>query len=935
MEEKSKKNYKDTLNLPQTDFPMKANLPEREPQILKFWQDSDIYRLTEEKTKGRPSFVLHDGPPYANGDIHVGTALNKILKDIVVKYHSMTGRHSPYLPGWDCHGQPIEHEVEKKLTAEKKKVSQAELRRLCREYALKFVQRQSRQFQRLGVRGDFKRPYLTLDHAYEATNVWAFSRLYQRGLIYKGRKPIHWCYRCQTALAEAEIEYRDEESPSIYVKFPLKSEFSPLKNYSEPKYILIWTTTPWTLPANVAVAVHPAVEYVAVRLEGQIYVLARPLLKNVVGEVGLKKPEVLAEFKGSELENLLCRQPLQDWDSRVVLASYVATDTGTGCVHIAPGHGQEDFQTGLEYSLPTPMPVDEQGVFTKEAGKFAGSHIKEANQVIIDDLRKQGLLPYATTTTHSYPHCWRCKKEVIFRATEQWFVAMDKGKFREEALRAIEKAHWIPGWSVKRITSMVKERPDWCISRQRSWGVPIPVFYCDKCEKEIVTEETLPAVEELFRKEGADSWFTKKPKEILPAGFRCPHCNSTEFRKEEDILDVWFESGISHFAVLKTRLELQWPADLYLEGSDQHRGWFQSSLLASVGAEREAPYKAVLTHGFVVDGEGRKMSKSLGNVIDPLEVIKKSGADILRLWVASSDYSVDIAISEEILEQMSEAYRRIRNSLRFLLGNLYDFDPKRDRLAYQDLEEIDRWALHSLSKLLQQVTEAYESYRFHLVFHRIYNFCVTEMSAFYFDVLKDRLYTAGKDSKIRRSAQTSLFEILMSLVKILSPLLAFTAEETWQSLPEAYREEISVQLCQWPFPKKEFIDKELEERWGKLLKVRGEVSKTLEMARQSRLIGDSLEAGVVIYASGKIYDFLKGYEDYLKTIFIVSEVELEKDVSLAPPEAFQSEIIRDLRVAVSKASGKKCLRCWNWSPSVGQHPEHKDLCGRCVEVVES
>ncbi|MEW6188867.1 MAG: class I tRNA ligase family protein, partial [Actinomycetota bacterium] len=612
----------------------------------------------------------------------------------------------------------------------------------------------------------------------------------------------------------------------------------------------------------------------------------------------------------------------------------VAFDQGTGCVHIAPGHGQEDFDVGLQYGLPAPMPVDSKGFFTKEAGKFRGKHILEANQFIIDDLKKRNLLLYNTTIIHSYPHCWRCKEPVIFRATEQWFISVDKDGLRKGALEEITKVKWIPEWSENRIASMVKERPDWCISRQRSWGVPIPVFYCENCQKPLVSEETIATLADLFKREGADSWFKKSAEEILPTGMVCSSCGSSKFTKETNILDVWFESGISHAAVLKNRSELVWPADLYLEGSDQHRGWFQSSLLTSVGVEDRAPYRVVLTHGFLVDQMGRKMSKSLGNVIDPLEVIKESGADILRLWVASADYTTDIAVSQEILERISETYRRLRNTARYLLGNLHDFDPRKDALRYEDLEEIDKWALLKLHKLLLKVTKAYEEYKFHLVYHAIYNFCVTDMSAFYLDVLKDRLYTSKADSPKRRSAQTVLFEILVNLAKILSPILAFTSEEIWQNIPEEYREEISVQLCPWPKAQKEYLDRDIEEKWDRLLEVRDEALKALEIARDEKLIGNSLEAMVTIYAPSDLYGFLDGYKDILPTIFIVSQVNLSPSTE-APGKAFRSERLKDVSILVLKAVGGKCERCWNFSESVGRDAKHKKLCARCVEVVES
>lgn len=927
VEMEKKLDYKKTLNLPKTDFPMKANLVQKETEILRFWDEMGIYQRLLEARKGKSTFILHDGPPYANGDIHLGTALNKILKDIVVRYKSMSGNYSPYVPGWDCHGQPIEHEVEKLLGAKKRaEISQIELRKKSKEYALKFVKRQAEQFKRLGVWGDWKKPYLTLDFSYEATNVEVFGDLYQKGLIYKGKKPIHWCPRDQTALAEAEIEYYDHVSPSIYVKFPLKSSFAPLDGYKEPKYVIIWTTTPWTLPANVAVAVKPGEKYAAVAVGKEIYVVAARLVEKALSELGIPEYKVLLKVDGRELEHLLCQHPFVARDSVVILADFVTLDTGTGVVHIAPGHGQEDYLIGLKYNLPAPMPVNDRGIFTEEAGKYEGLPVEEANQVIIKDLKEKSYLLGVFEITHSYPHCWRCKNPVLFRATEQWFVSVDDDGLRAKALAAVTQVNWIPDWSRNRITSMLEERPDWCISRQRVWGVPIPVFYCLECGEVLVTKESLEAVRHLFLREGADSWFLKDTKDILPASVTCSKCGANNFRKETDILDVWFESGISYQAVLETRPELRWPADLYLEGSDQHRGWFQTSLLTSVGTRELAPYRAVLTHGYVVDGEGRKMSKSLGNVVDPLEVIEKSGADILRLWVSSADYTSDIAASSEILERVTEAYRRTRNTARFMLGNLYDFKIEDHRVSYEELEELDRWALLRLSRLQEKVNEAFSAYRFHLAFHQVYNFCVIDMSALYLDIIKDRLYTWGAGSKGRRSAQTVLWHILTTFAKIISPVLSFTAEEIWQALPA--REEASVHLCTWPEVNPTYIDTALEERWNRLLAVRGEVSKALEVARNQTIIRDSLEARVELYAKGRLYKLLAQYLELLPTLFIVSQVEVAK--SPAPPEAHAGE---EISAVVSKAKGQKCERCWNYRETVGVNSEHPTICHRCLEAL--
>lgn len=919
-EKMTKKDYKKTLNLPQTEFPMKADLTRREPDILKFWDAKDIYSLSIQTDEDKP-FILHDGPPYANGDIHLGHTLNKVLKDIVVKYKSMRGFWAPFVPGWDCHGQPIDHEVEKLLKG--RKVEATVFRKKCREYALKYVKRQADQFRRLGIRGNYQRPYLTLDYDYEATVIRTFATLYKNGLIYQGLKPVHWCYTDKTALAEAEIEYADHETPSIYVRFPLKDKIKSLETFEETKSMVIWTTTPWTLPANVAVAVHPDEEYSAVKAGEEILIMASRLVPVVAEDAKLERYEVIKAFQGKNLKGLKLAHPLMKWDSVVVTAQYVTLEQGTGCVHIAPGHGQEDYQVGLEHSLPTPMPVDDDGIFTAEAGKWAGRHVMEANSAIVEDLSKRGFLLSSGTILHSYPHCWRCKNPVVFRATRQWFVSMEKAGLRKKALEAIGEVKWIPPTGEHRIRAMVEERPDWCISRQRVWGVPLPIFYCVSCDEPLINEATLKAVEDIFAKEGSDAWFLRKSAEILPAGQVCSKCGGKEFRKGKDILDVWFESGTSHAAVLKAREDQRWPADLYLEGSDQHRGWFQLSLLVSVGIGDRAPYKAVLTHGFLVDGQGRKMSKSLGNVIDPLDVIEESGADILRLWVASGDYSSpDVAISTEILERVAEAYRRIRNTVRFLLGNLSDFDFNSEGVSYEQMEEIDKWALLRLHKLIDKVTRDYNRHLFHLVVRHIHNFCVVDMSTFYLDVLKDRLYTAGANSRARRSAQTVLREILLSLVRMIAPILSFTAEEVWQFLPGSSDRAVSVELAGWPETNKRYLDKALEEKWDRLIKVRDGALKALEEARASKLIGTSLEAKVEVYTSGKLYDFLVDNRELLPTLFIVSQVEVSEKPKV------------DLAIKVAKASGEKCERCWNFSQRVGKDREHPALCPRCLKVIK-
>jgi isoleucyl-tRNA synthetase len=926
--------YKDSLNLPKTSFPMKGNLARREPEIQERWDELKLYERILAETEGRELYILHDGPPYANGDIHVGTAYNKILKDIIVKYKTMRGYRCPYVPGWDCHGQPIEHEVTKRLGPDAD-IDKVELRGKCRDYAMKFVKRQADQFKRLGVLGDFDNPYLTLNPEYEATNIEVFARLYEKGLIYRGRKPIHWCTTCVTALAEAEIEYEDKESYSIYVRFPLEDEFPPLTQQGLPVSVLIWTTTPWTLPANVAIALSPRLAYVGVNTGEEILIMAEQLVERVMGEVGIEQYTVSDSFTAEELEGLKCRHPWADWDSVIVLATYVTLEQGTGCVHTAPGHGQEDYLTGLEYDLPSPMPVDDLGRFTEEAGPFAGLSVTDANPVIIEDLTKSGLLLSVDRLTHVYPHCWRCREPVIFRATPQWFVALDgptDGEtLRQESARAIERVSWVPDWTINRIGSMVENRPDWCISRQRAWGVPLPIVYCSACGKEVVTSETFAAIREMVAAEGADSWFAKDPSEFLPAGTTCPDCGGRAFEKESDILDVWFESGVSHFAVLRKRDELRWPADLYLEGSDQHRGWFQSSLLLSVGYGGDPPYGTVLTHGFTVDGDGRKMSKSLGNAIDPREVYSRSGADILRLWTASTDYSSDIPVSEEILSRVTESYRRLRNTLRFLLGNCYDFDPAADAVAPGDMEEIDRWILSRLQGLVARVTSLMDRWLVHQAIQALQLFCTVDLSSLYLDILKDRLYTFPADSRSRRSAQTALFEINSKLTAMLAPVLAHTAEEAMLALPEDVRPAESIHLAPWPEYDESLVDEELDAKWGRLLEVREDVYRRIEEARQAGEIGTSLEAKVVIYAAGELLTALSEVEAQLPALLIVSAVDVEDLSGFTGERALDG----DIEVTIGRAPGGKCQRCWNYSPSVGAHPGTPDICGRCVSALEA
>lgn len=923
--------YRNTLNLPKTEFPMRAQLAKREPEILKFWEREKIYEKLSQKAKGRPKYILHDGPPYANGHIHIGTALNKILKDFIIKSKFMSGLDSHYVPGWDCHGLPVEHEVEKNLGKKKEDLSVVEIRKRCREYAATFVDVQREEFKRLGVFGDWDHPYLTMNYKYQATIVREFGKFLLNGSVYKGKKPVHWCVTCKTALAEAEVKYEDHRSPSIYVKFRLVSPprgkenlmnelFHSLKE--KPVYIVIWTTTPWTIPANLAIALHPEYIYVAVEVGEEIYVLAEALLEEVMRKFGIDHYQVLTKFQGQVLEGFKCQHPLYPRESLIILASYVTLDVGTGCVHTAPGHGQEDYESGIKYGLDIYSPVDDEGRFTKEVQYFGGQFVFDANEAVNQKLKEVGALLKEEEMVHSYPHCWRTNDPIIFRATEQWFISMDKTGLRKNALRSIEEVKWIPPWGRDRIYGMIENRPDWCVSRQRAWGIPIPVFYCNLCQEPLVTEETIQHIAKLFEERGADVWFEEEASHLLPMGTRCSKCGGDQFTKETDILDVWFDSGVSYAAVLEKDPNLQFPADLYLEGSDQHRGWFHSSLLTCVGTRGHAPYLSVLTHGFVVDGEGKKMSKSAGNVIAPEQVINRLGADVLRLWVCAEDYKEDIKISEEILKRLADAYFRIRNTFRFLLGNLYDFDPGKDRVPYEELYEIDRWALHRLQKLIRRIREAFERFEFHLVYHTVQNFCAVEMSALYFDILKDRLYTFPSSSKGRRSAQTVLYQILKDLTSLMAPILSFTTEEVWQHLPGEKEKEISIHLTSFPEVREEYMDQALEERWERIWEVREAVTKALEVARKEKKIGLSLDAHVRLSLPDKLYSIIKPYENELKSIFIVSSVALHPGGD-------------EIKVEVARAEGKKCERCWNYDLSVGRDSRHPTICERCLRALDS
>ncbi len=927
--------YKNTLSLPKTDFPMKANLRELEPKSIARWREQNTYGLMQERNNGRQRYVLHDGPPYANGHIHIGHALNKILKDIIVKFKSLQGYASPYVPGWDCHGLPIEHQVLKNLGPKKEGMGQQEIRKLCREYAEKFVAIQRDEFKRLGVFGDWDDPYLTMNYGYEAAIVRELGKFAGTGGVYKGKKPVYWCGSCETALAEAEVEYADHESPSIYVRFPLPDAAKALpKLAGKQVFIVIWTTTPWTLVSNLAVALHPELDYVAVEtVPNTVLIVAEGLLAQSLEKFGIKDKDykVIEKFKGKKLEGLKARHPFIDRDSLVILGEHVTLEAGTGAVHTAPGHGQEDYEAGLRYNLDIYAPVDQKARFTKEAGRFAGEHVHKANKGIIALLKEKGALLAEEKLVHSYPHCWRCKNPVIFRATEQWFISM---KTKDLLKRTIENVHavtWVPGWGKDRFLSMIESRPDWCISRQRAWGVPIVAFTCKACNELLLDKAVIDHVADIVEKEGADAWFVKPPGELLPKGTVCRKCKSGDFAKEMDILDVWFDSGVSHAAVLKTRKELSWPADMYLEGSDQHRGWFQSSLLASVGTTGKAPYGTVLTHGFTVDGSGKKMSKSAGNVVAPQEVIDKYGAEVLRLWVSAADYRDDIRISQEILTHLAEAYRRIRNTCRYLLGNLADFDPDRDAVSDDKLLEIDRWALHRLQRLTERIGNAYGAFEFHIVFHSLHNFCAVDMSAFYLDVLKDRLYTAKASSVERRSGQTTMYRILSALVRLMAPVLSFTADEVWGYMKESAKTK-SVFLADFPKPEEKYIDTALEERWDKILAVRGEAAKVLEALRKDKKIGHSLDAGVTLYAEPALHEFLAKYEKDLAFIFIVSSVRLAKEAD-APVDAFTGDVVKGLRITAAPAKGVKCGRCWMYQESVGAVKEHPAICARCAKAL--
>ena len=966
---------KKTVNLPKTDFSQKANLTQSEPARLENWAKLDLYHLIRRNCAGRKKFILHDGPPYANADIHLGTAMNKVLKDFIIKSRTMMGYDSPYVPGYDCHGLPIETHVERALEKKGKKkndLSVESFRRACREHAQSALQSQTRDFKRLGILGEWDDPYLTMSNHYEAETARMFGRFVERGWVYKGARPVYWCLKDQTALAEAEVEYHQHTSPSVYVKFPLQSDPALIDPAlaGGKVFVLIWTTTPWTLPANLGIAVHPDFEYSAFEYGDEVYIVASELVESVVTKCGLNAdgaaPKVLARFPGAKLDRLEARHPWLDRRSLLMVGEHVTlggeadaeteldvseaqkksadSKAGTGCVHTAPGHGHDDFVIGKRYGLEIYCPVDNAGRFTPDVEHFAGQRVFDANDQIVEFMRDKGVLLFSEKYEHRYPHCWRCKNPVIFRATPQWFIAMDQAhtelvekdedgrdrtnftenfsdgvSLRGAALEEIERVNWIPAWGVDRMRNMLKGRPDWCVSRQRVWGVSIPVFYCARCNEAVADPEVIDHVADIFERESGDAWYTRSAQELLPEGYTCKACDAQEWTKETDILDVWFDSGTSSIAVLESRPELRWPADVYIEGGDQFRGWFNSSLMVGVAAHNRAPYKTVITHGWTLDAQGHAMHKSAGNAVEPDKVIKQSGAEIIRLWCASSNYFDDMRASDEILRRVTDGYRKLRNTARFALGNLHGFEPERDSVPFEEMEEIDRWALAELNRVTAKVLAAYEAYEFHNVYHALYNFATVTLSARYFDILKDRLYTFAPRNKARRSAQTALLQIGDALALMLAPILVFTADEIWENLPA--RNEPSIHLCLLPTANAE-SDEGLLAEWERLYAIRDDVLRALEEARVAKQIGSSLEARVTLEASGDALELLRRHQKDLRYLFIVSQVELHEATATA------------VNIAISVAHGKKCERCWNYSTRVGESDRYPTVCERCVAALD-
>ncbi|MEP6635855.1 MAG: isoleucine--tRNA ligase [Acidobacteriota bacterium] len=979
---------KKTINLPKTGFAQKANLAQSEPARLKKWSELNLYDLIRKDRAGAEKFILHDGPPYANADIHLGTAMNKILKDFIVKSRTMMGYDAPYVPGYDCHGLPIELYVDRKLGAKKANMPPVSFRRACREHAAEALKRQTRDFKRLGILGEWENPYLTMSNHYEAETARLFGRFVERGYVYKGARPVYWCIHDQTALAEAEVEYDQHVSPSVYVKFAFSGNPAQIDPALAGRkiFVLIWTTTPWTLPANLGIAVHPDFEYAAFEHGDEVYIVASELLQSVAAKCELGTvagngervmPKVVARFPGARLDRLECRHPWIDRPSLLMLGEHVtlggeadaeveldvreARDpkktgkSGTGCVHTAPGHGHDDFVIGKRYGLDIYCPVDNSGRFTPEVEHFDGQNVFEANPKIVDFMRERGVLLFTENYEHRYPHCWRCKNPVIFRATPQWFISMDRAggpvverdddgrdrsnftenfsdstttlgtSLRQAAIEEIERVQWIPPWGADRMRNMFKGRPDWCVSRQRIWGVSIPVFYCAKCNEAVADPEIINRVADVFEQESADAWYTREARELLPEGYTCRKCGADEWIKETDILDVWFDSGASSLAVLENREELRWPADVYIEGGDQFRGWFNSSLVVGLAVHDRAPYKTVLTHGWTLDAQGKSMHKSAGNAVPPDEVIKESGAEILRLWCASSNYFDDMRCSAEILQRVTDGYRKLRNTARFALGNLYGFDPKRDSVPDAELLQTDRWALAELDLVIGKVREAYEAYEFHTVYHTLYNFCTVTLSARYFDIIKDRLYTFAPRNKARRSAQTALLRLADALARMLAPILAFTADEIWEHLPPTEDEARKASVHIGTFPVAEqTVDAELRSNWEQLFEIREDVLRALEEARIAKQIGSSLEARVEIAATGAAYDLLVRYRNDLRYIFIVSQVEVLRS----------AEGASGVTIKIVAAEGEKCERCWNYSTHVGESRRYPNVCERCEAALE-
>lgn len=914
--------YSKTLNLPKTDFAMKANLPEKEREIQRYWNEIGLYKLIREKRVGKPKFILHDGPPYANGDIHMGQALNKIMKDIIVRYHTLLGEDAPYIPGWDTHGLPTEQQVAKTTKRDRRSIDPLEWRKECKNFASKYIDRQREEFKRLGVIGDWDNPYVTFDPGYEASQIRVFKELVRKNLVYRALKPVYWCYHCETSLAEAEIEYKEVTSPSIIVSFRLVldgSSYGILKDKA-PIYIPIWTTTPWTLPGNTAIALNPNARYLLIEADEKRLIIVKDRLSAVKELISWKEITILGEFPGKDLEGYKALHPFENREVPLVLGEHVSTEEGTGLVHTAPGHGPEDYEVGLKYNLPVLSPVDELGRFTTETLDLKGINVVDANKIIISYLKDNGKLLYSGTVNHDYPHCWRCRKPVIFRATEQWFI--DVNSFRDKALKSLDNVEWIPPWSKNRMVGMLEVRPDWCISRQRIWGVPLPIFYCKKCNSPLLDVNVIEHVAEVFEREGSDAWFKYSAEELLPEGTTCPKCSAEDFVKEKDIMDVWFDSGSSFAGVLKTHKDLRFPSDMYLEGSDQHRGWFQTSLLLSIATEGIPPYRKVLTHGFVVDEAGKKMSKSLGNVIDPQDIVNSLGADVLRLWVASSDFRSDIKVSKNILNQIVDAYRKVRNTIRFMLGNLYDFDPERDLVSLDNLDILDKWVLTEWNKLLDRVKTAYDEYEFHVVFHSVHSFCVNQLSSFYLDVIKDRLYVDLPNSFKRRSAQTTLYHILKGILRVLAPIVVHTTEEAWQYLPG--KKEVSIHLEDWPNKYPVMLNSEEIEMWEHFFTVRDEVNKKLDEARQNKVIGNSLEAKLQLIVPGSIYSYISKFGKYLSELLLVSEVEV-----------FVNEDSHSIEVKIVPLDYGKCERCWMYTPGVGKDERYPNLCERCVSIIEN